>query len=68
MEYGKKIEKSVKVDTKTFYPGIWQKQTNKQTKNKQKKLKKIGKWEMHTVGPGVRRENWKSYKNEKDTV
>jgi hypothetical protein len=43
MEYGKKIEKSVKVDTKTFYPGIWQKQTNKQTKNKQKKLKKIGK-------------------------
>ena len=50
MEYGKKTENHGKLETCTD-----------DLKNDEIP-EKSEKWEMHTVGPGIWRENWKSWK------
>ena len=50
MEYGKKTENHGKWDTSTRRLEKWRNHW------------KTWKWEMHKVGPGIERENWKSRK------
>ena len=50
MEYGKKTENHVKWETST------RRFENDEIAEKHEK------WEMHTVEPGIRQENWKSLK------
>ena len=50
MEYGKKTENYGKWETST-----WRLKNDEITE-------KCEKWEMHTAGPGIWRENWKSRK------
>ena len=57
MEYGKKTENHGKWEINTLGSEIWR-----------GKLRKVENLEMHTVGPGKWRENWKSRKCEIHTL